>query len=225
VIIRRSVPPLTVVCLLVKGHVAFTPLYVERLATMVRRHVDRPVRIVCLTDQPNEMPAGVEPIAVERPYKCKAWWSKCEVWNAKHGWKGRMLYLDLDVLIVKSLRHIIDYPASFALIPHSGNFHGAEGLAVVKRFNSSVMVWDAGTQNHLYEAWSRDVTRRLWGDQDWVGERAHDAAVMPREWFPRISEVPQGPPFGDAKVILVKTPKNTEAERRYEWFGPLWSAA
>lgn len=213
---------LTVACVLVKGHVDFSPVYVERLLLMVRRFVDRPFRFVCLTDQPGAMPDGVEAIRIATP-KEKGWWSKIELFNPGHGLRGRVLYLDLDVLVVRSLDEIIDFAAPFALVPDAGNFKGADGRAVVKRYNSSCMVWNAGHCDRLFKEWFPSIAARLWGDQDWIGERMPDEAVMPLAWFPRISQRPGEQAWTDeAKVVLCKKPKNVEAAKRWPWFERAW---
>lgn len=214
---------LTIACVLVRGHVKFSVAYVEKLASMARRFADRPFRFVCLTDQPNEMPAGVDAIAIRTPSGIKGWWAKLELFNPAHKLTGRMLYLDLDTLIVSSLAPIADFDAPFALIPDAApNFKGTSTHAVVKHFNSSVMVWDAGLRPDLFVKWTPSVADRLWGDQDYIGEQAPDAATMPLEWFPRLSQIRDGEIPSEAKVILAKKPKNEQAAREWPWFRERW---
>ncbi len=221
--------PLTVCCLYVQGEYPYTLDYVTRLRDMVSRWIDRPFRFVCLTDQPWALPADIETIPVTR-LPGFAFWTKLEVFNPARAWQGRVLYLDLDTLIVNALAPIIDFPASFAITddrPLPGKRVRAQdrhGRQIVRRFNSSVMVWDGGTQTHLYRTFDASVAERLSGDQDWIGEREPKAAAMNRAWFPRLSEV-QAPPFGEAKVILSKHPKNHVAVDSLPWFAPLWGAA
>lgn len=207
-----------------QGHVPYPVRYVERLARMVRKHMDREFRFVCLTDRPTQVPTGVIPVPIPNLKPLHAWWSKLQAFNIDLPITGRALYLDLDTVIVTSLAPILDFPSPFALIPHSGRFEGRDGLAVVKRFNSSVMVWDAGTQRHLFEDWHPRVAARLYGDQDWIGEQSASAQMLPLSWFPRLSEVKAGP-TADSKIILAKTPKNEKAAQLYPWFNALWRAA
>ncbi|MDP3720781.1 MAG: hypothetical protein Q8T13_23715 [Acidobacteriota bacterium] len=219
--------PLTVACVLVKGEYPYTPEYVRRLLAMVRRHLARPFRFVCLTDQPHAMPAGVEAVEVARLPECFALWTKLRLFEHDRAWGGRVLYLDLDTLIVAPLDPIVDYPAPFAL---AADELAAErpridtdryGRRLVRRFNGSVMVWDAGTQGRLFDTWTPASAASLSTDQDWIGEQAHDAAGLPVEWFPRISRV-QPPWPAEAKVVLVKKPKNHEAVLRWPWFDAAW---
>lgn len=215
----------TVACVFVKGHVPFTAEYVTRLAAMVARWMDRPYRFVCLTDRPRLLPKSIDTIAVPGPGSLLGWWSKLELFNAARGLSGRVLYLDLDTLIVNPLGPILDFAAPFALVPDGApDWKPKGGHQVVKRFNSSVMVWNAGDQDRLYRDWSPTVAARLHGDQDWIGEQAPDAALMPACWFPRLSEVKDGPAMA-ARVVLAKVPKNAEASKRYPWVKAVWKAA
>jgi hypothetical protein len=231
---------LTVACVWVRGHVPFGVEYVERLHAMARRAIGRPFRFVCLTDRPGELPAGVEPIVISHPKGLKGWWAKVQLFNPAYFERGRVLYLDLDVLLVGALDDVIDYPAAFALAPHAGTFEGKDGLAVVKRFNSSVMVWDVAWPLEVFTRWTPAVAERLWGDQDWIGELLPDAHAMPAVWFPRLSQclrvspMPAGQPLAeprwagvpkDARVVLCKKPKNVEAARRWPAVEQLWRAA
>lgn len=212
----------TVCCLFVRGHVHYTAEYVTRLAAMVKRWMDRPYRFVCLSDKPKRMLPGVEIVAVKRHEGCLAWWEKMQLWRPDIGLSGRVLYLDLDTIVVNSLAPILDFDAPFALIPHEGKFRPKGGLGVVHRFNSSVMVWNAGEQSHLWERWSPAVCGVLHGDQDHIGKEAPDAATFPSAWFPRISAIRNGPVPADAKVILAKVPKNVEAARKWSWVREAW---
>lgn len=208
-------------CVWVKGHVPFTVQYATKLEAMTRRFLSRPFEFVCLTDRPRQVPAHIRTIQITLTPGCKGWWAKLEVFKAER-FQGRVLYLDLDTLIVDALDPVVDYPAPFALIPHAGTFDGGGGRAVVKRFNSSVMVWDAETQSHLHTTWTPLEAQRLWGDQDWIGEQCPDAAAMPAAWFPRISEVQPPWPVG-AKVVLMKVPKNHVAAKRWPWMQEAWA--
>lgn len=214
---------LTIACVWVKGHVPFTAQYVRKLQQMVQRSVKRKHRFVCLTDRP-ELLNGIDTIRIPSPAGIKGWWSKLHVFRDDIGLSGRILYLDLDTLIVGNLDEVIDYPAPFALIPHAGTFNGKGGLAVVKRFNSSVMVFDSGSQAHIYERFTPDVPRKYWGDQDAIGAWCPDAATFPLSWFPRISEVAADFPrlSPDAKVVLCKTPKNELAAKTIPGFAEAW---
>lgn len=218
--------PLTVASVFVKGEYPYTIEYVLNLYAMVRRWIDRPFRAVCLTDQPWTIP-DVESIAVSK-LAGFAPWTKLELFNPIRNWTGRVLYLDLDSLIVAPLGPLVDTPAPFVITADppaqaKPRTHDSFGRAIVRRFNSSVMAWDGGTQTDLYTDWTPEVTTRLSGDQDFVGERKPDATTWPRAWFPRLSELHGQPPTSPAKVVLCKVPKNADAADRLPWVREAWA--
>lgn len=218
-----------VCCVWVKANVPYGVEYVANLRAMVKKHLTRTYRLWCLTDRPLQLPYGVAPIPIAHDKTLFGWWAKVQMF--RHGlFQGRVLYLDLDSLIVTSLDPIVDFPASLALLPHQGTFTGrykGKQREIVPRFNSSVMVWDADSAaaTSLYRDWDPSIADRLHGDQDWIGERVPYAATMPAEWFPRLSMLEGNPPSAEAKVVLCKVPKNTIAADLYPWVNDVWRAA
>lgn len=215
----------TVTCVFVEGEYPYTVEYVYRLRDMVARWIDRAFQFVCLTDRPALLPDIETRVIAKLPGFAP--WSKLELFNPARSWVGRMLYLDLDVLIVDALTPILDTPSRFAITSDLIGRQGKDGFGrrIVRRVNSSVMVWDGGTQTELYQQWTPAVADRLSGDQDWIGERLPQVTRLPRSWFPRLSELDGRPPSPPAKVVLAKMPKNHLAVDAYPWFGPLWGAA
>lgn len=223
---------ITVACLLVRGPVAYSPEYVRRLFASCRRFLPRPFRFVCLTDRPQEMPAGVEAIAIDRNGHSEGYWSKVHLFNPAIGLRGRVLYIDLDNVPIAPLDPIADFPAPFAL---AGDMHAptldrvtyvqaGDGRQMVKRFNSGVMVFEGGAHRDLFDACTAETTRRYWTDQDWIAERYPDAAPMPVAWFPRLSL--HRPPWSpEERVLFAKKPKPHEAVKMYPWFERVWGAA
>lgn len=217
----------TIACVLVKGEYAYTPEYVRRLLVMCQRYVSRPFEFVCLTDQPKAMPVGVLPIPVKRLDGCFAFWTKMRMFDVFRGWTGRILFMDLDSLVVNSLDPIIDYPAPMALIEDAFAVERAHlhtdryGRRLNRKFQGSVMVWDAGEYAHVWDRWTLADALRLSTDQDWMCEMVPDAAAMPQPWFPRASRTP--PPWSaDAKIVLAKKPKGFEACEKWPWFNEYW---
>lgn len=218
---------LTVACVWVRGNVPYTAEYVERLAAMARKALGGPVRVVCLTDQPERVPESVEPRTICPMPGVAGWWAKLHLFNPANGLSGRVLYLDLDTLVVGDLAPIVHWPAAFATIPDGGSaFKPKDGKTVIKRFNTSVMVFDAGVYPDLFSGFSLAVASRLWGDQDMLAERHPEAAMLPAAWFPRLSGIgASGAIPAEAKVVLSKKPKNIEAAKQWPWFNAIWRAA
>lgn len=243
--------PLSVVCLYVKGPYRYSADYVVRLERMVRRHLSRPFTFTCLVDRetlPEVLAAyvgarefvpvlvQVESLAGLVPDNGVGYWNKLRLFDPAMGFGGRVLYLDLDTWVVSSLDPIADYPASLALTADAFVVERAhlntdrDGRRLVRRFNSSVMVWDAGTHSDLWRRWTPTIAQQLSTDQDWIGEQAEDALGMPLEWFPRISHLTRDAGFaatgtplpGAAKVVLTKKPKNHICAEQWPWFDQAW---
>lgn len=221
---------LTVICLFVRGEYPYTVEYVTHLRAGVAKHLDRPFRFVCLTDQPARMPAGVEAIAIQ-PYRTRhTFWTKLECFNPVHGFRGRMLYLDLDTLVVNDLAPIVDAPGPFTCAADlfGGQDRPVEGVQdgrlVRAKHQGSVIVYDAEAVKTLFTQWTPDLADRYYGCDDWMSDHYPDAPVLPLAWFPRISQV--RPPWPtEAKVVLVKKPKNHLAAQQWPWFASAWRAA
>lgn len=218
---------LTVACVWVRGNVPYSAEYVTRLRSMCKRSLPEH-DFVCITDMAAYLPEDLQTIQVKK-LEGFGWWTKLELFNPRHSQlqHGRVMYMDLDTLAVNKLDDVAYYCDGFAIVPHAGNFMGKGEKKVVKAFNSSVMSWNGGHFNDLYLDWSPEVTRRLWGDQDWLGERLVHAQTtkMPIEWFPRLSEITDrnvDDVIGRAKIVLCKKPKNLEAAKMWPWFNKAW---
>lgn len=158
----------------------YTPEYVSKLMSGVRRHLTIPHRRVCLTDvpvsQPMFEPELFEQRSLRRNYR--AWWSKLNLFELP----GPVLFFDLDTVIVGSLDSL-----ARAVIEN-------DGLTVLRGFyrpfavNSGVMGWNAlnagscilaaAVEKDIFDPpqYSRDARRprmithsgRHKGDQDWL---------------------------------------------------------
>lgn len=234
---------LTVACVFVAGPYPYTAEYVVRLDRMVRRHLARPFHFVCLTDRAAELPASIDRIHIASlagivPDNGVGYWNKLRLFDPAIGLVGRCLFLDLDTLVVDALDPIVDYPAPLALTEDAFVVERAHldrdryGRRLVRRFNSSVMAWDGGTQSDLWTRWTPTIAQHLSTDQDWIGEQAEVARSMPLAWFPRVGQCLDaaerredrrwsGVPAG-AKVVLCKKPKNHEAVVFWPEIDALW---
>jgi len=135
-------------------------LYVDNLFKAVSRHLSMPWRGVCLTDDPSSLPEGIEPLAP--PAMPPSWWHKLGLHQPGLFAPGeRVVFLDLDTLILGSMDDIASYRGKFAIM--SDVFHP-------EHCQSAVMCWEAGTTDHIWTIWDRggrpSFDRR--GDQAWV---------------------------------------------------------
>jgi hypothetical protein len=218
----------TLACVMVRGRnpdkAKYQPIYIERLRNMVARHTDLPFRTVCLTDNPPVMPNGVEAVRVRNPRPYSGWWAKMNLFNPAMPFEGRVLYLDLDTLVVGDLAPIINFPADFAIAPDSApTFQGKGKLKTVKGYQSSVMVWDHGARSRFYTGFDRSLVETLYGDQDALAHMSPGEKTFPPEWFVRLG--PDSHPF-DPKVKVAlcirREYKNVRANKTLPWFKEYW---
>lgn len=134
--------------------------YLKRLFDGVDRHLPRPYRRWCITDNPAMLPHGIEPIAADEG--AHGWWAKIALFRPGALPKGeRCLYLDLDTIIAGDLTDIATCPVKFAAI---GDFYFKGNL------NSALMSWEAGTLDHIWRVWDRCGRPQFLagGDQEWI---------------------------------------------------------
>ena len=173
---------LTVACVLSNGPKrSYNEEHVQRLHRMVKENLDQPFHFACVQDSP-----------------WLGWWAKISLFEPGR-FKGRVLYLDLDVTITGRLDDLADFDASFAICRDFTTLG----------FNSSVMVWDAGVGDHIYTAFDESVIGRLHGDQDWIQEAIPHARVFPRRWCVsyKNSRLAGGVPKGMRVLVYHGQPK------------------
>ena len=113
--------------------------YVNTLYSMVNRNMSRPFRFICLTDDPAgiEAPAETFPIPelsinVEGPERG---WKKLSVFSEElYNLSGRVLCLDLDLIITGPLDDLFDHPGDVLIIRDWLKKDGT-GNSSVYRFN------------------------------------------------------------------------------------------
>jgi hypothetical protein len=133
---------LTVVCVETGNYLCRGAEYVEKLAVMVGRHLTAPYRFECLRPD-----TGLE-----------GWWNKVELFRPRR-FCGRVLYLDLDTVIVGPIDELVE---------HKGCLHLDRWGWTEKVYGSGVMVWDAGEHAEVFERFTPEVPKRYRGDQDWM---------------------------------------------------------
>ena len=214
---------LSVVCVLKSGG-SFSPAYVHRLKSMVEDNLQYSFRFDCLTDYPKSAfskDINVIPFQVDFPWK----WCKINLWNPHNPFCNRILFLDLDSVILGDLTPIVDYPADFALVHQwKKNMKPRFGRSRNLTYKSPLMVWNHNARPELWNDFSLDILDRLVGDQDWIGERLPNESLLPSGWFDEqryYSSEDQVPE--ECKVLgITDKGKNEEAVKRQPWLQKYW---
>lgn len=151
----------------------YTWEYVDRLYSMLSRHISRGIRLHVYTEADREVPEpyikhALDDWKISGPKK--SWWYKMQIFNSKYH-AGPLLYFDLDTVIIGNLDWLVnlslDYfwtVRDFKYLWKSNNF----------TINSSIM-WFNTTQFHsVWEDFSskklEKITALYRGDQDYITE-------------------------------------------------------
>lgn len=151
----------TVTCVLRTG-ADFTEDYVVKLRNAVHRNLHMRHDFICLTDQPIK---GI--CCVPLQHKWPGWWSKIELFRPNL-FEGRVLYFDLDTLIVDGIDEFAEYDHVFTMLA---------GFRKTWRRASGVMAWHGDysgvyselTKNgHISRIEKEAANDRLSFDQVWI---------------------------------------------------------
>ncbi|MEM7026438.1 MAG: hypothetical protein AAF637_28255 [Pseudomonadota bacterium] len=173
--------PVNVLCM--KWGSMYGPDYVNRLRTMVARHLDLPHRFLCLTDDPRGVAAEVEcrplPAIELADAPAHAGWRKLSCFSPElDDLAGPVLFLDLDLVIVGKIDGFFALPGNFCIIE---NFtQPGRGVG-----NSSVYRYQAGEHRPALDRFCADaagIIRRYPNSQTYMSEAVGDLTYWPPTW-------------------------------------------
>lgn len=190
---------LTVACM--KWGTLYGPEYVNRLHAGVTRHLARPFRFVCFTDDA----AGLNPAIDTRPLpdtgagatRDTRWRKLALLRDDLPDWHGTVLFLDLDVVIVDDLAPFIDAPGAFCAIRDAELFRPQPLRQWFRRereafyqgvANTSVFRFQAGAHADALARYVNDhdaVIARYRNEQEYLSDHLHAQSRLsfwPRQW-------------------------------------------
>ena len=176
--------------LCMKWGTKYGPEYVNRLHSMVRRHMSGPFRFVCLTDSREGLDPGIEtfPIPSLRlpPGSPERGWTKLVSFSpeltAPGGpqLSGPVLFLDIDIVIVGPLDDFFRHPGEFLIM--------RERKKLRVQGNSSVYRWTAGAHADVLDHFRANldaVRARHRNEQEFLVDhlsRQGKVAFWPETW-------------------------------------------
>lgn len=179
---------------------------------MVKRHTTIPHNFFCITDCKKGIRPEVNclPPFTNNP-KIHGWFHKLSLFKAKRfGITGRILYMDLDVVIVNNIDNLFLQQDRFSVIEDW--LYTRMGQ---KKFNSSVMSWQAGDYANLENEFleKRKVYKTWQGDQDFITHAIPDASLWPSSWCVSYKwhRCWENIPAGARVVVFHGTPNPEEA--------------
>lgn len=122
--------------------------HVAKMQSMLKRHLSLPHRIVCITDKPHDLPAGVIPtkmrgVVASVDHKCmRRMW----IYSADAASLGeRLLQIDLDVVITDSIDPIVNRTEEFVIWKSDSNYK--DGWA----YNPTVLLITPGSMDDIWQ--------------------------------------------------------------------------
>lgn len=206
---RPEAAPASVVC--VKHGDKYGPEYVNRLYAMVRRNCSSLPGFVCFTENGEGLDADIQ-VQPLPGAGLAGWWNKVALFRRDlPGVTGRVLYLDLDVVVTGNLDPLLCHPGDFVIMDND----------YVPGFNSSVMLFEAGARPEIFENFVEADMARLDGDQDWIALKAPDAELWPHLWcVPYRLRAAIAPP-SETKVVAFSGRPNP-SDYPAPWVRDLW---
>lgn len=204
-----------VICM--KWGTKYGPEFVNKLRAMVRRHLSRPHRFVCFTDDAAglDLAGGIEVLPLPPmdlpPGKERGWRKLSTFGGPLADLRGPTLFLDVDVVITGGLDVFFDHPGKFCIIHDWAKPWRITG-------NSSVYRFEAGAHPDLlayFLAHIDQVKAEVRNEQEYLTREIHRQGLLtywPAEWcvsfkhsclpaFPlNFFQVPKIP--ADARVVV-----------------------
>ena len=147
-----------VVC--IKWGEKFGVEYVNKLYNAVQRNLSLKHRFICLTDDAEGIVAGVETFDIPRA-DLKICWNKLALFDRGiHNIEGQILFLDLDVVIVKPIDDLFLFQPESKFVSIKEWVSVDYALPDMTPFNASAMRFDVGAYPFIVEDFykQRDVT-------------------------------------------------------------------
>ncbi|MFB2550674.1 hypothetical protein [Ensifer soli] len=166
---QSRTPTETVNVLCMKWGSLYDRDYVNNLYRGVRRHLKRPHRFVCFTDDASGLDAGIEvfplpDLDLPAGHRDNRWRKLALFQKDLAGLSGTALFLDLDLVIVDDIDCFFDMPGAFRIIRDDDLFR-AKPLRRIRperdRFlasvgNSSVFRYEIGAHTYILDAYRAD---------------------------------------------------------------------
>ena len=150
---------------------AYSWTYVERLYSMLSRHLSAGVRLHVYTEADRPVPAPMVKHVLanwgDLGHK-RNWWYKMQLFNTHHH-AGPLLYFDLDTVIVQNIDWIVQSNLDYFWAIRDFKYLWRPAHYGV---NSSIMWWDTAKFQHVWTGFSqqdfKSLLRKYHGDQDFI---------------------------------------------------------
>lgn len=221
---------LTIVCVLWQGdfrHREYEFDWVVKLRNMAKKNISIAHEFVCLTNiKPMKKESeGIKIIPLINDWP--GWWSKIELFRPDI-FEGRVLCLDLDMIIIDNIDYFATHPSPFILLGPWGRAGAPikikEGKRALTKYNSSVMSFYAngGIPEKMYRDFDYGAINFFRGDQDYIADACPYLDTFKKGMVVKLKDCPGGRLHDTAKIVLCMPDKNNKAAHKYKWVREVW---
>jgi hypothetical protein len=146
----------------------FTAEYVNKLYRAIQRNVTVPYTFTCFTEDPTGIECETEPFIMNLP----TWWYIIGLFNKDHGFKDKVLYIDLDTVITDNIDHILELDTDFAIIRDFYRPQGLQTAFIMWKPEWGYYIWD-----NLIKDMPKDLTRYGGGTNKFIEINVKDKPV------------------------------------------------
>jgi hypothetical protein len=126
----------TIVCF--KWGTEFGPEYVNYLYNSIKRNTTLDFKFICYT----ENPSGVECETREFLEPLPHWWYIIGLFNSSHGFTDKVIYMDLDTIILDNIDHILSIDKPFLTLRDYYRPKGLQTAYIAWQPAWGAFVWD-----------------------------------------------------------------------------------
>ena len=164
-----SRPTITVMCVLKSGG-SFTVDYVRRLRNMITRNTTLLCKFLCLTDIKID-PAICD--SVRLIHNQEGWWSKIELFRPGLADTERIIYLDLDTVIISNIDDVLSLGDNFITLQPWNKHNRKKGM-----YASGMMGWENNNMySFLYSSFEEKHKTLFAGDQQYLSNKLKEAGI------------------------------------------------
>lgn len=217
---------LVVAC--VKTGTKYSFEYVTKLRSMVAKFLPVSHRFVCLSDKPFQHDdIGYIPIG---QYGWPRWWAKMALFDRKWRYGRKVIYFDLDTVIVNDLSPLIPINIEFGICE---NFTKRAGHATWPcTYGSCVMIMNETLNQEVFDAFKANHVKIMrdcgnYGDQLAIERLLPNATllqnVLPKGFFlgrRDFDNYPSGPPDNASVLVFAGSTKPSNVKQK--WIRDAW---
>ncbi len=210
----------------------YTTDYVNRLRSMLGRHLHLPYELVCVTDTPDGLDDGIRVIAT--PAEVRDWpghLRRLVIFreDAAELFGERILLMDLDVVILRDITPLVDRPEDFVTW-EPRLYYALKGQ--YSRYNTGFLLMDAGARPQVWTEFTVERAQHELGsrhegvvdEQSWISHiLGPDETVWP--WDGEVRSVRATPTPQSARIVFFNGPRSPAMpamQAEYPWIVEHW---